>query len=465
MLSKLWFRLTIAFLFVAIVVVAVVAVLANRATSAGFNRFLQEENSAEITRLQEDLSTYYRFQGNWAGVDGLLSQYRSTLGSGVGLILLGNDGQIVAATGSGRGSGRGEGRGDSQGNRPRATGSEDGLPVRLDGQEIGRLIVDGPPGLAMAGRAGQQFLDDVNEAILLAGLIAVALALVLGVLLARGLTRPLARLTDATRSMTAGDLDQRVRVGGGDELGELAGSFNQMAAALAANERQRQQLFADIAHELRTPLSVIRGQLEAMLDGVLELSPENISLAHEETILLGHLVNELRALSLAESGQLPLDKKPRDLGVVVTGARAAFEPLAEAEGINLELFVEPDLPTTPADEARVQQVLGNLISNALRHAGQSEATDPEVRLEVIHVSGAVRVSVSDNGPGLSAEAQEHVFDRFWRADAGRSREKGGSGLGLAISKGIIIAHGGQIWVESASGRGATFAFELPVAGR
>jgi signal transduction histidine kinase len=197
--------------------------------------------------------------------------------------------------------------------------------------------------------------------------------------------------------------------GGGDELGELAVSFNQMAAALAANERQRQQLFADIAHELRTPLSVIRAQLEAMLDGVLELSPENLSLAHEETISLDRLVDELRALSLAESGQLPLDKRPLDLGMAVVGAKAAFEPLAEADGIHLELSTEPELPHVPADEARIQQVLGNLLSNALRHAGQAEATEPEVRLEVTRVSGAVRVSVSDNGLGLEREAQRHVL--------------------------------------------------------
>jgi two-component system sensor histidine kinase BaeS len=240
-----------------------------------------------------------------------------------------------------------------------------------------------------------------------------------------------------------------------------------MAAALSANERQRQQLFADIAHELRTPLSIIRGQLEAMLDGVLELSPENLGLAHEETILLGRLVEELRALSLAESGQLPLDKHLLDVGTVAGGMQAAFDPLAEAEGIRLELVVEPDLPEVFADEARLRQVLGNLLSNALRHASQGDASDPEVRL-VVAAKGSpavVRVSVSDNGPGLPAEAQQHVFDRFWRADAGRSRDRGGSGLGLAISRGIVIAHGGQIWAESAPGTGATFTFELPVAGR
>jgi signal transduction histidine kinase len=180
--------------------------------------------------------------------------------------------------------------------------------------------------------------------------------------------------------------------------------------------------------------------------------------------LLGRLVDELRALSLAESGQLPLDKRPLNLGQVASNMQAAFDPLAEAEGIHLELTVAPDLPEVQADEARLQQVLGNLLSNALRHAGRGGA-EPEVHLSVSSpdLAKVVRVSVSDNGPGLSPEAQQHVFDRFWRADAGRSRDRGGSGLGLAISRGIILAHGGQIWVESVPGQGATFTFELPVA--
>lgn len=455
MLNKLWFRLTIAFLVIAVIGVVVVAFLANRATSAGFSRYLEEETTAQVASLRDELVASYRARDGWSGAELLLREYRSQMGSGVALVLLDEDGQSVASAGGGRG------------NRPRATELADGLPIMVGDRQVGSLIVEGPPGMTMAGRAGQQFLDEVNEAILLAGLIAVALALVLGVVLARGLTRPLGNLTKATHFMAGGDLDQRVRAGGSDEFKDLADSFNMMAAALAANERQRQQLFADIAHELRTPLSVIRGQLEAMLDGVLELSPENLGVAHEETILLGRLVDELRALSLAESGQLPLDKRPLDLGLVAGGAHAAFEPLAEAEGIALELVVAPDLPLVQADEARLQQVLGNLLSNAMRHAGQGDAPESEVRLEVSvnEPAAALRVSVSDNGPGLSPEAQRHVFDRFWRADAGRSRDRGGSGLGLAISRGIIIAHGGQIWVESAPGQGATFTFELPVSGR
>lgn len=451
MLNKLWFKFTLSFLLVAVVVVAVVAILANRATKAGFRRFLDQDGATEMALVQVELADYYVRHDGWQGVETVLDAYRPGRGQGTGgtaLVLLDDSGQVVAAVGAGRGR------------QAMITSVDDGFPIRADGEIVGTLIVD-QPGM-MGNRAGQLFLDSVNRAIILAGLAAVGLALLLGAVLARGLTRPLGQLTRATRAMAGGDLDQQVKVQSSDELGELADSFNQMAAALSMTEKQRQQLFADIAHELRTPLSVVRGQLESMLDGVFELSLENVSVAHEETLLLSQLVDELRTLSLAESGQLVLNRRPLDLAVSVRQAEVAFEPLAEAEGVRLKVTISDDLPLVSADPARIQQLLGNLLSNALRHASQQNDRPPEVRLKVSSTAGSVQVSVSDNGPGLSMEAKQHVFDRFWRADIARSRDRGGSGLGLAICKGIVSAHGGEIWVDSTLGEGAVFAFELPV---
>jgi signal transduction histidine kinase len=215
-----------------------------------------------------------------------------------------------------------------------------------------------------------------------------------------------------------------------------------------------------VAHELRTPLSITRGHIEAMLDGVFEMTPDNLALIHEETLLLGRLVDDLRTLSLAEAGQLSLEREPLDLNEMARQAVAAFEPLAEAEGIELSAELSDHPPLTDADPNRVQQVLGNLLSNALRNVkGPANAT-PRVVLSVSVHAGEVRLAVSDNGPGLSPEAQEHVFDRFWRADGARSRDQGGSGLGLAICRAIVEAHGGRIWVESAPGAGSTFIVAL-----
>jgi signal transduction histidine kinase len=309
--------------------------------------------------------------------------------------------------------------------------------------------------------AGEQFLTEVNRAIWWSGLVAVLLALFLGVFLARRLTEPIRILTQATRKLAIGQLAQQVSVDNQDELGELAFSFNQMSLALAMAEKQRQQLLADVAHELRTPLTVMRGHIEAMLDGVFETTPDNLALVHEETVLLARLIEDLRTLSLAESGQLSLERTPVNLAELTSLTIAAFEPLAEAESVRLTVTAASDMPLITVDPNRIRQVLGNLLSNALRHVVKGEKEVAEVWVSLEKREETVQVSIADNGPGLSIEAQQHAFDRFWRADNARSRETGGSGLGLAISQAIITVHNGRIWVESIPGEGATFIFELP----
>jgi signal transduction histidine kinase len=303
----------------------------------------------------------------------------------------------------------------------------------------------------------------VNNAIWWGGLAAVLLALFLGLFLARRLTQPLRQLTEATRKMTRGELGQQVSTAERGEIGELSTSFNQMSVALAASEKQRQQMLADVAHELRTPLSITQGHIEAMLDGVFEMTPENLALVHEETLLLGRLVDDLRTLSLAEAGQLSLNCVPVNLSDLMVQTVTAFEPLAEAEGVELAADVPADAVMVTADPNRIRQVLGNLLSNALRHVSAAENGPPQVTLSLFNRGDLAQLHVSDNGPGLSLEAQQHIFDRFWRADPARSRNQGGSGLGLAICQAIVDAHDGRIWVESTAGQGATFIVELPAA--
>lgn len=447
-MNRLGVKLTAAFLLVAFVGVALVAVWSNRVTTASFRRFLDLDEAAQTEEIATALSDFYRRQNGWNGADGLLSGMLGRSGQGSGGVfwqLLDEGGMVVAASSGGRG-------------RMAAVTQE--IAVVVDGRTVGTLRLS-RMGMGNMHASAQQFLNEVNQALLTAGLAAAGAALLLAVLLGRRLTRPLRRLTQATQALAAGDLTQQVPIESGDELGALSHSFNQMAAALDRAERQRRQLLADVAHELRTPLSVMRGHLEAMLDGVFTMTPENLTLVYEETVLLGRLVDELRTLSLAEAGQLALDKTTLDLGTAVAQAVAAFQPLAEAENVRLTADVTPQTPPVHVDPARIQQVLGNLVANAIRYAPQGTAV-PAVQVRVRPEADGVLVTVADNGPGLSPQAQAHVFERFWRADESRSRDRGGSGLGLAISRSIVQAHNGRLWVESTSG-GATFFMLLPAA--
>jgi signal transduction histidine kinase len=446
--NTLWFKLTIAFLLLAVVGVSVVALLANQATARGFRRFLDEDQAEQWRGLQADLADLYASQGSWDGAAALLIAVRPGRGQGgVSLALLDSSGHMVASAG---------GRGNMPSSAENASVS---LPISVGAQQAGILLVN-EPGQGST-HAGEQFLTEVNRAIWWSGLVAVLLALFLGVFLARRLTEPIRILTQATRKLAIGQLAQQVSVDNQDELGELAFSFNQMSLALAMAEKQRQQLLADVAHELRTPLTVMRGHIEAMLDGVFETTPDNLALVHEETVLLARLIEDLRTLSLAESGQLSLERTPVNLAELTSLTIAAFEPLAEAESVRLTVTAASDMPLITVDPNRIRQVLGNLLSNALRHVVKGEKEVAEVWVSLEKREETVQVSIADNGPGLSIEAQQHAFDRFWRADNARSRETGGSGLGLAISQAIITVHNGRIWVESIPGEGATFIFELP----
>ena len=273
--------------------------------------------------------------------------------------------------------------------------------------------------------------------------------------------RPLSQLTAATNALAAGDLSRQVPVTSADELGRLANDFNQMARALELSESQRRQLLADTAHDLRTPIAVMRSHLEAMLDGVFPMTTENLAAIHEETLHLGRLVEDVRLLSLAETGQLPLEKKPVDLQELAGQVVSAFAPLAEADGVQLDSDLQ-QVPTITADGARLHQVLANLISNALRFAPLGYPDPPAVTVTLQPGDGQVFITISDTGPGLTAEQQARVFDRFWRSDAARDRQGGNSGLGLAISKSIVEAHGGTITVHAAPDEGATFTISLPL---
>jgi two-component system OmpR family sensor kinase/two-component system sensor histidine kinase BaeS len=337
-----------------------------------------------------------------------------------------------------------------------------GIPLTVETRPVGTLLA--VSALATAPSPATEFVGALNRSTWLSSSVAGAVALLLGLFLFRQIVSPVRAVTGAAQRIAAGDLEQRVPVSSDDEVGQLARSFNQMADALAADRQLRRNMIADIAHELRTPLSVMQANLEAMVDGVLPADAQEIASLHDETLLLTRLVSDLRLLSLAEAGQLKLERAPTDLGELV---RRVVDPLrvqAETSQIAVVPEVLPGVPTISADGDRIAQVLGNLIHNALRY------TPAEGRITVRTAphredGGALGalVEVSDTGSGIAPDELPFVFDRFYRADKSRTRASGGSGMGLAIARQLVEAHGGRIWVQSREGTGTTFAFVLPAA--
>jgi signal transduction histidine kinase len=280
----------------------------------------------------------------------------------------------------------------------------------------------------------------------------------------RGIAQPLSSLMNAADAVAEGDLSVRVPVSSRGEFGQLATSFNRMVEELALADQRRRNLTADVAHELRTPLQVIQGNLEGVLDGVYAATPDHIAATLDETRQLARLVEDLRVLSQAEAGQLPMHWETVDLAELLADAQTSFAGQAEAAGITLRCAVDPASQplVVEADYGRLDQILNNLLANALRHTPPGGS----VTVRAVGVTGAVRLQVSDTGAGIPAANLPYIFDRFWRGDRARTPEAhAGSGLGLAIVRQLVHAHGGRIDVASEVGTGTTFTVELPRDGR
>jgi two-component system sensor histidine kinase BaeS len=267
------------------------------------------------------------------------------------------------------------------------------------------------------------------------------------------LVRPLRALTGAAQRMKQGDGSARVKVGGSDEIAQLAVAFNEMADSRAQVEEQRKAMVSDIAHELRTPLSNIRGWLEAVEDGVTKPDPALIASLMEEALLLQHIVDDLQDLAVADAGKLRLH--PEHLHLADLLAQVAANQ-AQADGVHLSVYTQGD-PELNADPVRLRQAVGNLVANALRHTPAGGSVTVTGRIE----GEWVVIDVADTGTGISPEDLPRVFDRFWRAEKSRNRQSGGSGLGLAIVRKLAEAHGGTVTATSTLGRGSTFALQLP----
>ena len=324
---------------------------------------------------------------------------------------------------------------------------------------VGNLLFDGTSDAQSRPPSPEaDFLGRVNQAIVFGALGATVIALLLGFLLARAISRPIRELTVATQRVSQGDLGHQVPVRTTDELGQLAASFNEMSTDLATSNQLRRQMTADVAHELRTPLSVILGYTEALADGKLHGKPAIYDAMYGEARLLSHLVDDLRTLSLADAGELTLNSAPLPPLECLDRTAAAHATLAAQRNIRIDVQAASDLPYIDVDRERIAQVLGNLVANALRYTPDGGS----VTLSASAVGNDVVMQVSDTGPGIDPEHLPFIFKRFYRADESR-QANGESGLGLAIARSLVEAQGGTIHADNGVNGGAVFTVTLPAS--
>jgi len=454
-------RLFLAFTLIVIISVVSVVLIARQNTTNEVRAFMFRGGMAGSEGLVTALEDYYQSHHSWSGVEVLFQ----SPGGGRG-------------TGQGMGSGMGAGMGammnqrlqlaDSQGTLiiDTSTGHPSGsltnseldiaIPLNANGQVVGYLLPEG--GMGFTHNDESFLISRINRAALIAGLIAAALSLILAFLLAYRLLLPVRELTHAAEGLANGDLSQRVKVQGSDELATLGNTFNQMADSLQNAEQSRRAMTADIAHELRNPLAVQRANLEALQDGIYPLTPESLDPILDQNQLLSRLVEDLRTLALADSGQLDLERIPTDYPALVKRVTERFEPQTASKKIRVFFSAGTPCPKVNIDPGRVEQILGNLLSNAIHHTPQGGL----IWIEIHCSSNAAILNLRDNGPGIPPEALPYVFDRFYRADKSRSRSEGGTGLGLAIARQLTQAHGGELRAANYPDGGAIFTLTFPI---
>ncbi|GBL36465.1 signal transduction histidine-protein kinase BaeS [Anaerolineaceae bacterium] len=439
--GSLALNLVLAFVAVGLAGTLSFAFMMRRAGMAEFGDFFEMRYRGDFAR---DLVDLHRRDGNWDDAAEFFQRHGRRAGNRPEPALLDADGRVVVP-----------GAGFREGDEIEPEELRAAVPLIGKSGRVGWVLY--PAGREpVLGPDEERLIMRMRNALLGWAAGGTVVAIALGVVLATRLTRPVRALTAAARAVAAGKYDSAVVVPGSGELGDLARSFNQMSASLATAQEQRRRLSADIAHDLRTPLSIILGHTEALADGLLPPSAATFSVLHEEAQRLDRLIEDLRTLSLAESGSMQLALSPVEPQVLLQRTVNAHLPQATQRGVDLQVGSVTELPTVKMDLDKISRVLDNLVDNALRHtpAGGRVLLGAE-----IHSSG-VRFTVVDTGPGVAAVDLAHIFERFYRGDGARGR--GGSGLGLAIARSLVELHGGTIGADSVPGAGTTIHFSLPL---
>ena len=443
-------RLAAAFGGVGIAAAALTAILVNVEFGSRFSGYLDAQQRTRQRQLVAILADSYGRSGGWDSTD-LRSLTPLAFMDGGTLRLLDASEQVVWAPSSDQLLGE-MAEMHRQMMAGGVLGPEHRLPIGVQGQIVGTAIVR----LPATGLLPQDvsFRASVNRLLLFGGLAAGLVALLVGIVLARRATAPARELARAARGFASGDRTRRVSYETPDEFGEMARAFNAMGDAVEEEDRLRRDFAAEVAHEVRTPLAIIRSQIEAIQDGVIEPNPPTVASLHEETLRLTRLMGDLETLASADAAGFSLSPQVISLRPLLEETAGRFTVRFEDQGVTLR--TELDDSSADVDPSRMRQVVANLLSNALKFTPSGGSVVLSLRPE----DGRAVITVADTGPGISAEDLPHVFDRFFR---GRDVRASGSGIGLTVVRELVEAQGGTVAVSSELGAGATFAVRLPAA--
>jgi signal transduction histidine kinase len=486
-------QLMLSYLPLLLIPILVIGVITRNAAEYGLTLLVTAQGNRQATVLANRFAAYYTRYHSWDGVSTLFDESlpeqpfpSPPVGMQMPQMQNGQNGQNGAANNPGSGQQNGQGAGgprrlplepaaaqiilaDSSGliiaaNTPEAAGRSlsaqtiaRGVPIYSNNQQVAVIVVGAA--LGVLDEAQQQLLDTVNTALILAGVLSAGVTLVVGLWLSGQISAPIAALTRGVRVLASGQWSQHIPIYGKNELGELTQAFNHMADDLVQQQTLRKQLMADIAHDLRTPLSVMTLEIEGIKAGLQ--TPEDAAQSlQDEVEWLSRLVDDVHTLSLIDAGQLTVQPEPTDLGIFLESVYKHWRITADQQHRQLLFEGCEHLPIVMIDPPRMRQVLGNLINNALQHTSAETCITLQAESDAQHSL----IRVIDNGQGIPAEALPHLFERFYRVDRSRSRKMtSGSGLGLSIAYQLTLLQNGTLNVESTAGQGTTFTIHLPVS--
>ena len=458
-------KILLAFLIIILSGSILMVTIINFTTRSGYKTFVRQNDIDLCINLQNPLAEFYSFQDSWAGVETFFQFPQQRTGQMRGMmsrsetegtplrnmipqvVLTDANGMVLVNTFFEHGFNE---RNISKVNL------EAGIAIHSGNSVVGYVLAGSMLELGL-NENEQRFLDQTTIIIISVSLFILLISIIFSIVFSWKLTRPLSALTKAATVIEEGDFSKRVPVDGNDELSELTNSFNKMAESLENNDLWRKQIIADSAHELRTPVSLIQGNLEMILEGVYKSDKEHIQNIYDETLVLSRLIEELQQLSSAESGSMILDREELDLNSLIENILNIFKAGEVKDHIHVKNSIKAVFPPVEGDYQKLKQVFSNVLANAFRHTPK----DGTVEITENVNESSIVIVIEDTGPGIKEEDLEKIFERFYRTDNSRNRNHGGSGLGLAISREILKLHGGSIHAESKKNSGASIFISIP----